>query len=312
MFTLDAYYKIVCMKFGKLSNLKEVDFSIPALKILQSPTQNSEPPHIYIGTTGWSNKEWAGTYYPQNAKTSEYLHHYGNMFNTIELNTTHYHIPDMAKVEVWCSKVDSSFRFCPKVPQDISHRSNIASETSQSHSFYKAIKGMEANLGPSFMQLPEYFDPSQAEKLLKFVSRKPTHIPLAIELRHPKWFENDHEHLASLAIQLKEHNTSLVITDVAGRRDVAHGILPTPMLILRLVGNNLDTSDFDRIDAWIERIVEAGNQLNEVYLFFHQPDIQHIPEMINYFIERSTKAGISHHFEHLEAKYIQNTQLRLF
>jgi uncharacterized protein YecE (DUF72 family) len=300
------------MKFGKLSNLEEVDFCVPELKILQTSNQNTELPHIYIGTTGWSNKEWSGSFYPQNAKPNEYLQHYGSLFNTIELNTTHYHIPDFAKVKDWCSKVDEDFRFCPKVPQDISHRSNIASETSQSHSFYKAIASMGQNLGPCFMQLPEYFDPSQAEKLLRFLNRKPKEIPIAIELRHPKWFENDNAHLQALAKQLNEFNTGLIITDVAGRRDVAHGILSTPILMLRLVGNDLDSSDFDRIDSWIDCIQAAGNQLNEVYLFFHQPSIQNVPEMVNYFIERSIKAGLSHHFEHLEAKYIPNTQLRLF
>lgn len=300
------------MKFGKVSNLEEVDFSVPKLKVLQDSKAPQSSPNLYIGTTGWSNKEWAGTYYPQNAKPNEYLQHYGSLFNTIELNTTHYHIPDMAKVEDWCSKVESEFRFCPKVPQDISHRSNLASETSQSHSFFKSISSMGSNLGPCFMQLPEYFDSSQAEKIIHFIKRKPEHIPFALELRHPKWFENNNDQLLALSQQLSTHNTGLVVTDVAGRRDVLHNLLPTPMLMLRLIGNNLDSSDFDRIDTWIERIQEAGNQLDEIYLFFHQPKIEDVPEMINYFIERSIKAGLSHHFDPLEPKYIPDTQLRLF
>lgn len=300
------------MKFGKLSNLEGVDFTVPKLKISKKANGSSSPPKIHIGTTGWSNKEWTGAYYPKSAKTNEYLSHYGALFNTIELNTTHYHIPDITKVEDWCSKVDSEFRFCPKVPQDISHRSNIASETSQSHSFFRAIASMNSNLGPSFMQLPEYFDPSQTEKLIHFIRRKPAQIPLAIELRHPKWFENDNYYLLILANKLVGSNTGLVITDVAGRRDVLHGLLPTPMLMLRLVGNNMHDSDYDRIDTWIERILETQNQLDEIYLFFHQPSIQNVPDMINYFIERSIKAGLSHPFERLEPKYMENTQLRLF
>lgn len=300
------------MKFGKVSNLKEVDFSIPKLSLLQKSQNLQTPPNLFIGTTGWSNKEWSGTYYPQKVKTNEYLKHYGDLFNTIELNTTHYHIPDIAKVEDWCSKVGNEFRFCPKVPQDISHRSNLASETSQSHSFYKSIATMGAKLGPCFMQLPEYFDSSQAEKIIHFIRRKPIDIPFTIELRHPKWFEHEKQQLQALAHKLAEFNTGLVVTDVAGRRDVLHNLLPTPVLMLRLIGNNLDSSDFDRIDAWIAIIQETGNQLDEIYLFFHQPNIENVPEMINYFIERSIKAGLPHHFDPLQPKYIQNTQLRLF
>ena len=300
------------MKFGKLSKLDGVDFSVPELKVLQDSVRDTLEPKVYLGTTGWSNKEWSGTFYPKKAKANEYLQHYAQLFNTIELNTSHYHIPDAEKVMDWCSKVDDTFRFCPKVPQDISHKSNLASETSQSYSFYKSIANMGTHLGPCFMQLPEYFDPSQADKLLKFISRKPEHIRLTIELRHPRWFENNNYHLHNLATQLSEYNIGLVITDVAGRRDVLHSVLPTPTLMLRLIGNSLDPSDFDRIDTWIDRINKAKNQLDEVYLFFHQPNMQDVPEMVNYFIERSVNMGLSHHYDRLEPKYLENTQLRLF
>ena len=99
---------------------------------------------------------------------------------------------------------------------------------------------------------------------------------------------------------------------MAGRRDVLHSVLPTPTLMLRLIGNSLDPSDFDRIDTWIDRINKAKNQLDEVYLFFHQPSMQDVPEMVNYFIERSVNMGLSHHYDRLEPKYLENTQLRLF
>jgi len=300
------------MKFGKLSDVSKVEFKLPQIEMLKTSEIPDSPPKIYLGTTGWSNKEWIGQYYPQKAKASEYLQHYASLFNTIELNTTHYHIPVDSKIESWCNQVDESFRFCPKIPQVISHRSNLASETSQSHTFFKAIGNMGQKLGPCFMQLPEYFDPKQADKLLHFLNRKPEHIPFSIELRHPKWFENKNEHLRILGEKLVGFNTSLVVTDVAGRRDVCHNLLSSSSLILRLVGNGLLDSDFERINNWIQLVEENQDNLDEVYIFFHQPSMVDIPSMVNYFIESAEKSGLEGDFELLKPKYQGNSQLSLF
>ena len=300
------------MKFGKVSDLTQIDFSLPELEILNPSKKPNLAPRIYLGTTGWSNKEWLGNYYPKKINSTEYVQHYAALFDTIELNTTHYHIPDLDKVASWCNQVDKSFKFCPKIPQIISHRSNIASETSQSHTFFKAIETMGDNLGPSFMQLPEYFDPKQEDKLLRFLSRKPAHIPLSLELRHAKWFDEDNQALRRLAKQLVNFNTSLVVTDVAGRRDVCHNLLPTATLIVRLVGNALHESDFSRMHAWADLIQKNQNNLNDVYLFFHQPSMKDIPSMINYFIASAEKIGLEGDFELLKPNYQENSQLSLF
>ena len=52
-------------------------------------------------------------------------------------------------------------------------------------------------------------------------SHFPSHIPLAVEVRHENWFnqpENTDKWLKSLA----RYKRTAVITDVAGRRDVLH------------------------------------------------------------------------------------------
>ncbi len=300
------------MKFGKLSSIEGVDFTIPKINLVNSDTGNTSSPKLYLGTTGWSNKEWLGSYYPKKTKNTDHLIHYGKLFNTIELNTTHYQIPSTERIEGWYEKVDSDFNFCPKVPQVISHQNNLASETSHSHNFFKVIEGFNNKLGPCFMQLPEHFAPSQTSQLLQFLSRKPKNLQFAIELRHRGWFQDGNRYLTLLAKELTTYNTSLVISDVAGRRDVCHGLLSTPVLIIRLVGNSLHPSDFSRMDQWIQRIREAGTRLDKVYLFFHQPSMEQIPEMMNYFIEKMQINGLISPISPLKPKYQENTQLRLF
>ena len=95
------------MNFGKLHVLTQVDFSLPPdherttrvlARALQSPHSQRK---IYLGATGWSNKEWVGSMYPPKAKPPEYLSHYSRIFNTIEFNTTHYRIPNQDLVQRW-------------------------------------------------------------------------------------------------------------------------------------------------------------------------------------------------------------------
>ena len=77
------------------------------------------------------------------------------------------------------------------------------------------------------------------------------------------------------------------MTDVSGRRDVLHMRLTTSTAFIRFVGNDLDATDFSRIDAWIERLktwFEAG--LHEVYFFTHEPDNLTAPHLARYFFEK--------------------------
>lgn len=113
------------MDFGKLESVDDVDWTLPStdpltehyLKKIQS--QKTE---WFLGTPTWGSRTWLGKIYPKDAKPTEFLHHYAQSFNTIELNTTHYRIPDNDLVKSWTEEVGSDFRFCPKFPQTISHR----------------------------------------------------------------------------------------------------------------------------------------------------------------------------------------------
>ncbi len=72
---------------------------------------------------------------------------------------------------------------------------------------------------------------------------------------------------------LEDHNISSVITDVAGRRDVCHMRLTNEKVLIRFVGNDLEPSDYTRINDWAERLkkwFDAG--LHEAYIFTHEPD----------------------------------------
>lgn len=277
------------MKFGKRTDLANVDFSLPpdhpsnAPWLAQQPQEATPTPTVYIGCTGWSMKEWVGSVYPTGTKSGDYLKYYSQQFNTIELNTTHYRIPDTDTLWKWKHTVPADFRFCPKVPQSISHTRHLGAPQSLIDHFCDQIAQLDTLLGHCFMQLPPYFGHDQLPDLLRFLDRFPTHIPLAIEVRHESWFESPAA-LQDLADASRTRHIVLLMTDVAGRRDVLHPYLTDCVAMVRFVGNGLHTTDYERLDAWVQRIQQwVAQGVHTIYFFPHEPDNLHAPEAADYF-----------------------------
>ncbi len=282
------------MDFGKLTSVDQVNFALQ-----EEPRQNRAVlgsihqkgnKTIYLGPTGYNMKPWVGKWYPTGAKDKDYLKHFGVQFNTIEMNTTHYRIPDVATVTHWYQMVPDDFRFCPKIPQSISHAPDLGLNGREIELFCEAIGGLAEKMGACFMQLPPYFSPKDLPKMLLFLDRWPAAIPLAIEWRHPSFFEANEasEHVFQV---LEERNISTVITDVSGRRDVCHLRITASPVLIRFVGNDLHQSDYDRIRDWANRMALWFEQgLEQVYFFTHEPDNLLAPELTAFCLETFREA----------------------
>jgi len=282
------------MKFGKLSDISQVDFSLPAdpegnARVLAGMDPSAEPPTCYLGCTGWSMPEWIGKVYPVGAKSKDFLKFYSRQFNTIEFNTTHYRIPNEATVEKWYQESAPDFKFCPKVPQTISHSRDLGLNDSSLDLFCDRILALKEKLGNCFLQLPPYFGHDRLPILENFFQRWPAEIALSVEVRHESWFAavSNRRDLFNL---LFRYGAGTVITDVAGRRDVLHMALSTGAAMVRFVGNGLDPTDYERIDAWTERMdqwFELG--LHRIFFFTHEPDNILAPELALYLFEKMKK-----------------------
>ncbi|MBC6699846.1 DUF72 domain-containing protein [Hymenobacter puniceus] len=278
------------MDFGRLSDLRYVDFRLPpdhpdtAALLARTATTNS--PGLYVGCPIWTNKAWLGSYFPAGIREADYLHYYGRQFNSLELNTTHYRIPEAATVRKWRDAVPPGFRFCPKLPQVISHDRALYNVDDLTTTFCRSIVELQDRLGWCFLQLPPTFGPEHLSRLERFLLDFPVDVPLAVELRHPAWF-SDAVVFAAVAAMLEALGKTLVLSDVAGRRDVLHMRLTTPTAFIRFNGHGLVGSDYQRADAWAERIASWLQQgLQTVYLFVHQKDIMHTPLWTQYFLGR--------------------------
>lgn len=281
------------MKFGKLYDISDVSFHLPytdsrSYEVLNISTQ-SLVQYAYIGSTAWGCHAWKGKIYPKNAQPTNYLCYYAHSFNTIELNTTHYRIPTYEQTERWRELVqhNANFRFCPKMPQSISHYAKLQNCEPQLQAFAAGLQGFGNALGAVFMQLPEGFSTAGLAILTHFLAEwRVTGIPLSVEYRHPSWF-SDGQLIAEARDVMEGLGIGSVITDVAGRRDVAHTSLTNGTAMIRFVGNALHPTDYTRADAWVEMIADwAKHGLRQLYLFVHEPDEVLAPEMSAYFARK--------------------------
>jgi uncharacterized protein YecE (DUF72 family) len=275
------------VQFGRGDKGAPLDLSIPdddprSLAVLASAPRG--PLAAHAGCPTWANKEWLGSVYPRDAK--DLLVAYGQAFNGMELNVTHYRIPDAATVRRWRDGVPDDFRFAPKVPQVASHEGDLNAAAR----FAEAIGGLGDKLGCIFLQLGPRFAPRDADSLRALLAAIPAPLPLAVELRHRGWFSQGALTPAAWDL-LGERGAGTVITDTPERRDVMHVSLPRPVAFVRFLATTDDAVDHARLDAWADRLArwrDAG--LRELYFWLHAPDNIGAPALVSAFRDRFARA----------------------
>ena len=277
------------MQFGKVEDPSTINFSLPAdapetKEVFKNTSKNTL--ETYVGCAKWNKADLKG-FYPRGTKDE--LTYYATQFNCIELNATFYNLPSSAQVNSWKDKTPDGFKFFPKITNTVSHYRRLIDVKEPVTLFCDAISHFEEKLGMAFLQLHDNFKPKDFDRLKTFVEDFPKVIPLAIEVRNEEWFTN--KAIADELYQFfNKHHITNILVDTAGRRDMMHMKLSTPVAFIRYVGANHE-SDYSRLDEWVKRIVDwraAG--LEKLYFFVHQNVELASPLLSAYFIEKLNKA----------------------
>jgi uncharacterized protein YecE (DUF72 family) len=280
------------MEFGRVieAELDSINFSLPQEPLFNKQVlsgKKCESPKVYLGCAKWGRTEWLGKIYPPKTKEKDFLQHYVQHYNSIELNATHYKIYGPDGIAKWADKAgDKDFMFCPKMYQGVTHRGALSNKQFQTDEFLKGILAFEKHLGPVFVQVSDTFSPNRKDDLFAYLKSLPTDLQFFLEVRHPDWFGKEaiRDELFSF---LKEIKMGAVITDTSGRRDCAHMHLTVPKAFIRYVVNSLHPTDYKRVDEWIAKIkywIEQG--MEEVYFFMHMHDEAFSPELTVYMVDK--------------------------
>ena len=143
---------------------------------------------INVGTSGYSYKEWEGTFYPEKISPKEMLHAYSAHFGTVEINNTFYRMPTEAILSGWADQVPDGFLFAFKAPQVITHIKRLKNVALETEYLLKTLSMLSKKLGPVLFQFPKTFH-ADVPRLRAFLSVLPRTISFAFEFRNPSWLD---------------------------------------------------------------------------------------------------------------------------
>lgn len=277
------------MKFGKVDNPDEVDFTIPPdhpdTKRIFATTKDEKELKIYVGAAKWNKKDLKG-FYPKGVKDE--LSYYSTQFNAIELNATFRRRIKPEQYKKWADTTPEGFKFCPKMGQYISHIRRLEDTAEPVDLFATSASHMGDKLGIPYLQMHDNFGPNHFDRVAQFTKDWNYDIPVAIELRKTDWF-TDEVVADELHELLEKSKITLVLVDTAARRDLMHMRLTTGTPFIRWVGANHDL-DYKRLDKWVDRLA-AWKKLGmrTLYFFVHQNVDINVPHFAAYFVKKLNK-----------------------
>lgn len=145
--------------------------------------------NLYIATSGWHYKDWAGTYYPKGLKPADWLSFYAVEFDSTEINNSFYRLPALETVISWGEKVPDNFKFSPKFSRYLTHIKKLNEPEEPFERFFSVFESIKEKLGVILLQLPPSlaFHEEKTERVFELIRNQYNEYDFAIEVRHPSW-----------------------------------------------------------------------------------------------------------------------------
>ena len=244
----------------------------------------------YLGCPSWNEPAWRGSFYPADLRAAETLSHYVSVFNAVEGNTTFYARPSLPTVQRWAAQMPEHFRFCAKLPRDISHAGDLRDHLAASADFFALLAPLGARVAPLWLQLPASFGPSRLGELLSWLDEFAERA-VAVELRHPAFFTRGEEE-RQLNRALQARGVERICLDsralfACTARDAAvlHAQAKKPRLPLRptafsrhpqlrFIGGPDLAANQAFLEPWLDKVAAWIEQGLSPYVFLHTPDNQ--------------------------------------
>lgn len=232
--------------------------------------------NLYVGTSGYSYKEWKGSFYPEKIPAKEMLRYYSERLSTVEINATFYRMPQQSMLENWKDQVPGSFRFSLKAPQRITHFKRLKETEEETKYFLETAVVLAEQLGVVLFQLPPNLK-KDLPRLEAFLAQLPASTRAAFEFRHPTWFDDDVLDL------LRSRNIALVVSDTDDM-PTTHIDKTADWGYLRLRRVNYSE---ENLQEWLGRI--RSQNWKETFLFFKHEDAGTGPKLAAQFLQLAGK-----------------------
>jgi len=234
---------------------------------------------LRIGISGWRYKGWRDSFYPRGLKQAAELQYASSLFQSIEINGTHYSLQSLDSWRHWYAETPADFIFSVKGARYLTHLLRFRDDSAQVASanfFAQGLLALNEKLGPILWQFPPSFrfEPAAMERFLRFLPRdteaalslakrhdarvKTPYVAMdrrrklrhAVEIRHTSFMDPAFIEL------LRQYDTALVVSDSTESWPLAEDVT-ADFVYIRLHGTESRYSGAyadEALDDWAARI----------------------------------------------------------
>jgi len=218
---------------------------------------------LFPGTSGFSYKEWKGSFYPPDSKPADWLQYYSQRLPSVEVNNTFYRMPSRKILEGWAAAVPDSFQFVIKSTRQITHFKRLRGVEDQLAYLQQNLELLGSSLGPVLFQLPPKM-PKDLPRLQEFLMQVPNTWRIVVQFGDPRWLEED------VFAALRAENVALCLTDE--EKKVTPLVATADWGYVRLRQEKYTPAELEK---WLTQFQELGWQ--EAFVFFkHETDAPHL------------------------------------
>lgn len=219
----------------------------------------------YVGCSGYYYNHWKGLFYPDNLPKKDWLPYYAEHFNTVEINSSFYHMPLDSSISNWYKITPGQFVFTLKGYRFITHLKKLVIDSTTLEllaAFQKKAYILKDKLGCILWQLPGN-QRVNMNKLENFCRNLDTSVPHVFEFRHSSWFTQEVFEL------LRTYNCSVCMLSAPG--DLPdNAFTVSDIAYIRFHGKNGwydDNYSEEQLDQWTEKLRPL--HVNYLYAYFN-------------------------------------------
>jgi uncharacterized protein YecE (DUF72 family) len=243
---------------------------------------------IRIGTCSWADEALSKWFYPPKLPARERLAWYAEHFDTVEVDSTFYHLPAESTVAAWAERTPPDFTMHVKafglltrhpvkaeaippdlreqMPVDERGRVDRPPRELRAEVFRRFVEALEplrsaGKLGGILFQLPPYVVYKDTSlEYLEWAREQLGADEMLVEFRHRSWLDDEHR---AASLDLLERIGASYVTVDAPRSETARNLVPTvvattsPTAYVRFHGRNLAT--------WNKRGGSAAERFDYLY-----------------------------------------------
>jgi uncharacterized protein YecE (DUF72 family) len=245
--------------------------------VSSDPSESRAAP-IRVGTAGWSYEDWNGIVYPEKpGRGFDQLGMMASLFDTNEINSTFYRIPDPRMTEGWARRVahNPRFAFTAKLFRGFTHERKAGAAEEKDYARAMEPLASAGRLGCVLAQFPFSFRNTEENRdWVDALLAKFPRFPMAVEFRHGSW---DDPAVVDLLTSRRAAFVNIDQPRLEGNLPgTAH--VTAPVAYFRFHGRNApkwfgpDTSNIERynylyssdeLEPWIGRLRQSRETLSE-------------------------------------------------